>query len=93
MNRDGNAVAESMVVQDIDGEEENDIDHPPPQRNSIRLQKEGRSAPIELCDISRDGYKDELHKREQGACDVLTRACAASTMGEKYHSVAHHCAR
>ena len=53
-------VAKCMIVQNIYGEEQDNIDQPATYRDSIRLEEVRRSASIELGGVSRNGHKDEL---------------------------------
>lgn len=67
MDRHGDVVAKGMVVQNIDREEEQDVDHPATYRDMIRLEEERRSSLVELRDVSRGGDEEELDERQEGA--------------------------
>jgi hypothetical protein len=64
VHRDRDVVAESMVVQDIDSEEQCDIDKPPTNRYSIKLKEQRRSGHFKLGYVARGRDKDKLHKGE-----------------------------
>lgn len=67
MNRNRNIVAESVVVKDIDAEEEDDIDNPATNRDLVRRQKERRPGDVELRNVARDSHEEELHKCKEEA--------------------------
>lgn len=50
----GNIIAECVVVEDVDAEEENDVDEPPSYWNLVRPEEEWRSGPIKLRYIPSD---------------------------------------
>lgn len=60
MYRDGNVVAESMVVQHIDCEEEKYVNEPPSYWYSVRFEEEGRFCLVELGSIASCSYEEEL---------------------------------
>lgn len=62
MYRDGDIVAESEVVQHVDGEEHQDVGKPSNQRNSSIFDEKGRAGGREVrgpCEESRDDELDE----------------------------------
>ena len=68
-NRD--IVAEGMVVQHIDAEEENDIDQPASEWNLVRSDEERRSSLVELGEVAGGSHKDELNKSQEGPAGGL----------------------
>lgn len=64
---DGDVVAEGMVVQDVDGEEQEDVDEPAADGDAVRSEEEGRPAGIELGDVAGDGHEDELDEGQEGS--------------------------
>lgn len=77
MYRYGYIVAECVVVQDVDAEEEHDIDQPPPDGDAIRLQEERRPFAIKLRGEPDDGHEEEL---DEGKESALTLALLANHM-------------
>jgi hypothetical protein len=63
---DGDVVAEGMVVQHVDGEEEEDVDQPAAEGHTVRSKEEGRAVRVELGDVARGGHEDELYEGEEG---------------------------
>lgn len=67
MNGHRDVIAKGMVVEKIDGEEEEYVDTPPAKGNLVRGNEEGRPALVKLGHVSRRGYEDELDERDQGS--------------------------
>ena len=57
--------AQSVVVQDVDRPEEEDVAEPPPQRDTVRLEEERRVADREVVVPSNRGDEDELDESNQ----------------------------
>lgn len=58
-----NIIAECMVVEDVDGEEQHNIDHPAAQGDLVGRNEE-TTALIKLSDKPCHGDKDELDKSQ-----------------------------
>lgn len=54
-----------MVVEHIDGEEEDNVNQPALQGNLGRGNEKGRASFVKLGHVARDGHKEELHKRQE----------------------------
>jgi hypothetical protein len=85
---DGDVVAESMVVQDVDGEEQDDIDEPAADGDAVRSEEEGGTAWIELRDVAGSGNEDELDKGQERPWEksarpwkMVRRACVHTAFG------------
>ncbi len=63
MDRYWYIVAERMIVEDIDREEQNNIYQPALDWDLIRLEEERSSIPIELWDVASYSHEEELNKR------------------------------
>lgn len=59
---DRNVIVESIVVQNIDGEKQQDVNQPPTKWHLSRRDKEWRLRVVKLGDISSNGNKNELDK-------------------------------
>lgn len=70
MNWDGDVVAERMIVQEVDGEEENNVEDPATDRDLVRCKKEPTIL-IELSDESCHSDKKKLHKCQKGSYNML----------------------
>lgn len=66
VDRYGNIVAKSVVVERIDAEEEYNVDEPALQWNFVRANEEGGSCLVELRNIARDSHEEELDKGQEG---------------------------
>lgn len=64
----GNIIAEGMVVQRVDAEEQQYIHHPAPYRDLVLLEEEGRACSIKLPGQPYDGYEEELDEGEKQSC-------------------------
>lgn len=62
-----NVVAERVVVQKIDGKEQQYIDEPSSNRDSIGSKKEGRPATVELRKVASDRHEKKLNEGQEGA--------------------------
>lgn len=60
-------VAKCVVVQHIDGEEQEDVDEPTADGNAVGPEEEGGSVGVELGEVACDGDEDELHKSQEGS--------------------------
>lgn len=67
MYRHRNVVAKHMVVQNVNGEKQKNIDQPASDWYSIWLEKERRSILVELRNITGDGYEEELDKSQKSS--------------------------
>lgn len=65
MNRDGDIVAEGMIVQHVDAEEQNNVEDPSTDGNLVGGQEEWRPRAIKLGYITRDSNEEELHKGQE----------------------------
>lgn len=65
-------VAKSMVVEDIDTEEQHNVDQPPAYGYLVRRQEEWRPGAVELCYVTCHGHEEELHKREKDPFDKIS---------------------
>ena len=74
MYRNGDVVAERMVVQHVDGEEEEDVDQPAAEGHAVRSEEEGRAVGVELGDVACDGHEDELNKGQEGPFEDVRTA-------------------
>lgn len=68
MDGDRYIVTECMIIQDIDREEEEDVEHPAADRDTVRLEEQRGSGSIELGDVSGGGHEEELDKSQQRPC-------------------------
>lgn len=64
MNRYRDVIAEGMVVQDIDSEEQNNVDSPSTEGDFSRRQEKRWPLMIELRYIAGHGDKSKLNKCE-----------------------------
>lgn len=64
-----NVVAKSMVIEDIDGKEQRDIDQPSFDRNLVFLEEEGRTAPVDLGRQADEGNEEKLDKGQECTCE------------------------
>ena len=71
VDRDRNIIAESMVVQGVDAEEQHNVDQPAPQRHLVRSKEERRSRLVELRDVARDGNEEKLDESQESATGWL----------------------
>lgn len=71
MYRNRDIVAECMVVQHVDGEEEEDIDQPPADGDTVRSEEEGWPVGVELGEVAGGSDEDELHKGQEGPLKTL----------------------
>lgn len=71
MYRNGNIVAECMVVEGVDAEEQHYVDQPAFQGNLVRPDEQRRSGLVELGDVARDGNEEELDEGEKSATGRL----------------------
>lgn len=69
MYRHRDIVAESMVVQHVDGEEKCDVNEPSANRNPVRLEEKWWPRYVELRDVSSGSNEDELDECEKCACE------------------------
>ena len=58
----GDVVAESMVIQYVDAEEEHNVDQPAADRHAVGLDEERRARQIELRDVPGDSHEEEWHE-------------------------------
>lgn len=65
MDGDGDVVAEGMVVQDVDGEEQEDIDEPAADGDAVWSEEERGPAWVELREVARGGNEDELDEGQE----------------------------
>lgn len=68
MNWNGNIITEGVVIEDIDGEEENNVEYPTADGNLVRC-KEETTVLIKLSDESRYSDEEKLDKRQQSSCN------------------------
>lgn len=73
MHWDRDVVAECVVIEHIDAEEQNNVDEPATDRNLVRLEKEWRTLRIELRRQPDDGDEEELDECQEGSCLRRTR--------------------
>lgn len=71
MHRNRDIVAEGMVVQRVDAEEEHNVDQPAPDGHLVGSQEERRPRLVELGDVPRDGDEEELNKSQESATGRL----------------------
>jgi hypothetical protein len=71
MYRHGDVIAERMVVQHIDGEEEEDVDQPAAEGNAVRSEKEWGAVGVELGDVASGGNEDELNEGQERPLEIL----------------------
>ena len=71
MYRNRDIVAECMVVQHVDGEEEEDIDQPPADGDAVRSKEEGWAVGVELGKVAGGSNEDELYKGQEGPLKTL----------------------
>lgn len=76
MNRHGYVVAKGMVVQHIDGEEQQDIDEPSAKRDDVWSKEERRTRFIELRYIASDGDEQKLNKGYERSYVAWISICA-----------------
>lgn len=67
MHRYRYVVAECMVVQDVDAEEQDDVDQPAADGHLVGRNEERRARGVELGDVAGDGHEEELDKRQEGS--------------------------
>lgn len=68
MNWNGNIITEGVVIEDIDGEEENNVEYPTADGNLVR-RKEETTLLIKLSDESRHSDEEKLNKRQESSCN------------------------
>lgn len=62
MYGDRDVVAKRVVVQHVDREEQDDVDQPAADGDTVRSEEERGSVSVQLGYVARDGHEDELHK-------------------------------
>jgi hypothetical protein len=72
-------VAESVIVQDVDTKEENDVDHPSAERDLVWRNKEGGVSPVELRNVACYGDEEKLSKCHERSCTDINY-CRKSSM-------------
>ena len=81
-------VAESKVIQKINGEKHEDVRQPSNQRNSSSLGEERRMRSGEMCRPSKEGGKDELEKcNEETLESSISCSGVTSERNLAYHSL------
>lgn len=75
MNRHGYVVAKGMIVQHIDGEEQQDINEPSAKRDDIGSKEERRTRYIELRYIASNGDEQKLNKSYECSYVALISIC------------------
>lgn len=65
--RDRDVVAEGMVIQQVDTEEQHNVEEPPAYGNLVRSEEERRSGLVELGDVAGYGNEQKLDKRHEGS--------------------------
>ncbi len=65
VHRDRDVVAEGMVVQRVDAEEEDNVDQPASDRDLVRLEVEGRARSVELLRKADNRDEEELDERKE----------------------------
>lgn len=65
MHRYRNVIAKGVVVENIDGEEQYNVDEPAANWDSVGFEVERWASAVELGGETGDGDKDELHKSQQ----------------------------
>ena len=72
MNGHRDVIAKCVIVQDVDGEEEDNVDQPPLNWYLVGCHEERRSSSVELSNISGGSYKTELHKRQESSWRMVS---------------------
>lgn len=67
MNGDRDIVAESMVVENIDAEEQDNVDEPSADGHLVWGQEEWRARLFELSHVACNGHEKKLYEREKNA--------------------------
>lgn len=81
MYRHGYVVPKSVVVQDIDAEEEDNINQPPADWYLVRGNEERWARRVELGDVAGDGYKKKLDKGEESSYKSTVSAYSRQYLG------------
>jgi hypothetical protein len=68
MNWNGNIITEGVVIENIDGEEEDDVEYPTADGNLVSF-KEETTVLIKLSDESRHSDEEKLNKRQESSCN------------------------
>lgn len=76
MDRHGYVVAKCMIVQHVDGKEQQDVDEPSAKRNDVGRKKERWTRYIELRYIASDGDEQELNKSYKRSYATWISICA-----------------
>jgi hypothetical protein len=72
MNWNGNIITEGVIVEDIDGEEENNVEYPTTDGNLVRCKEEA-TVLIKLSDESRHSDEEKLNKGQESSFDKKMR--------------------
>jgi hypothetical protein len=73
VHRHRNVVAEGVIVEHVDAEEECDADQPARDGDLVRLEEEGRAPAVELARQTDDGHEEKLNECEEGSCKTTSR--------------------
>ena len=87
MHRHRDIIAECMVVQHIDAEEQDNIDQPPSNRDLVLFEEEGRTCSVKLRWEANDRHEEELDKREEGSCSQYTGSVSAQGVWRQDHAI------
>lgn len=58
-------ITKRMIIQNVDGEEEYNVEHPSPNRDTIGFNKKWRSFCVKLGQISCESHKYKLNECEK----------------------------
>lgn len=80
MNRHGYVVAKGMIVQHVDGKEQQDIDEPSAKRDDVGSKEKGRARFIELGYIASDSDEQELKESYERSYVAWISICVSTVL-------------